>query len=114
MTKRTAPNNLHPTARDLLETLEQEYVFEHHERVLLHQALTALSLSLQAAEVIAAEGLTIKTVRGGGCKTHPAVAVQRNASLTFASLLRTLDLAPDGRKSAPIPGARIRTGGRVQ
>ena len=113
MTQGQIPGNLRPEARELVETIEQEYVLEPHERILLHQAAVALSLSLEAAELIAAEGLTTRMARGG-CKTHPAVAVQRNASVTFAALLKAIGLAADGRRTVAVPGARSRLGGRVQ
>jgi P27 family predicted phage terminase small subunit len=113
MTKHDIPHTLRREARDLIATVEQEYVLDPHERALLYQAGIALDLSLQAAEIVAAEGLTVKAANGG-CKTHPAVAVQRNASATFATLLRALGLTADGRRTVPIPGSRDRLGGRVQ
>jgi P27 family predicted phage terminase small subunit len=111
MTMSDIPGYLRQEARDLIENAEQEYVFDPHERVLLYQAATALSLALEAAETIAAEGMTVATAKGG-LKTHPAVAIQRNASVTFASLLKAIGLAKDGRRTAPVPGARNRLGGR--
>jgi hypothetical protein len=74
MTKQEALHNLRREARDLVATIEREYVLDPHERALLYQAGIALDLSLQAAEIVAAEGLTVKAANGG-CKTHPAVAV---------------------------------------
>ncbi len=113
MTSHEIPPNLRREARELIETVEQEYVLDPHERTLLYQAGIALNLSLQAAEIVAAEGLTVKA-SNGGCKTHPAIAVQRNASATFAALLKALGLTSDGRRTVPIPGSRDRLGGRVQ
>jgi len=55
MTKAQPPRNLHPEARELLLDLEQEFVFDPSERVLLGQAAQALSLSIEAAETIAKE-----------------------------------------------------------
>jgi len=62
----------------------------------LYHAATALSLALEAAEAIATEGMTVATAKGG-LKTHPAVAIQRNASITFASLLKA-DRLGEGRQ----------------
>ena len=113
MTKSQLPNHLHPGAREFYETLDQEFVFDGHERALLREAATALSISLEAADVIATEGMSVKATRGG-LKTSPYVQIQRNASVTFASLLKALGLTADGRKNVAIPGARSRLGGRVQ
>jgi phage terminase small subunit len=114
MTTSPLPSNLHRAALDLIEAAEQEYVFDHHERALLHQAAIALSVSLEAAEIVAVEGMFIKTARGGGLKQHPAVGIQRSASITFSTLLKALGLTVDGRRNVAVPGARNRLGGRVQ
>jgi hypothetical protein len=60
MTKRQLPNHFHPEAREFYENLEQEFVFDCHERALLREAGTALSISLEAAEFIATEGMIVK------------------------------------------------------
>jgi hypothetical protein len=72
MTKHQPSRNLHPEARELIESLEQEFVFDPSERVLLGQAAQALSLSLEASAILDKEGMTVRIGRGGGLKGIPA------------------------------------------
>jgi hypothetical protein len=70
---------------------------------LLTHAAEAWDRCSQARETIAREGLTTPT-RDGGSKLHPAVRVENDCRLTFARLIRELDLdlvPPVETKRAP-------------
>ena len=56
------------------------------------------------------DGLTVTTA-DGGMKAHPAVAIERDARLAFARLVRELDLdagAPSGGSRPPALGSNRR------
>jgi hypothetical protein len=73
---------------------------EHHLRLL--QLCCEAWDRCQAARVeLDRDGLTVPG-REGGCRPHPAVAIERDSRLACARLLRELDL-----DSAPAPPARI-------
>ena len=58
---------------------------------LLTLAAEALDRCAQAREAVDKDGLTVRTA-DGGLKTHPCIAIERDARLAFARLLRELDL----------------------
>jgi len=90
-----------------------DYSLEPHHIRLLTLACEAFDRCTQAREAIAAEGLTIAT-GDGGCKAHPAVAIERDSRLAFCRCLRELDLdvePPANSRTAP-PALRSNRGGR--
>jgi len=68
-----------------------DYELQGHHVRLLTLAAEAFDRCDQAREIIAKDGLTIPT-GDGGLKAHPAVAIERDARLAFARLIRELDL----------------------
>jgi phage terminase small subunit len=80
---------------------------EHHVR-LLTLAGEAWDRAAQAREVLARDGIVVSD-RYGAPKAHPAVAIERDARIAFARMVRELDL--DGE---PTPESRVpRIGGRL-
>jgi P27 family predicted phage terminase small subunit len=78
-----------------------DFELEPHHVLLLSAAAEAIDRCQQAREMIAAEGITVRTA-DGGAKAHPAIAIERDSRLAFARLLRELDLDV----SAPAENAR--------
>lgn len=74
---------------------------DHHRRILL-AACEASDRATQAREVVAREGLTTATARGGA-RVHPAVSVERDSRLAFVRCLRELGLSDEA--DAPRPPA---------
>src|SRR5256885_16891262 len=74
---------------------------EHHVR-LLTLACEAYDTAVTARKVIATKGLTFKD-RFGQPKPRPEVAIERDARIAFARLLRELDLdvEPPGDEPGP-------------
>ena|SRR5436309_12041277 len=66
---------------------------EHHVR-LLTLAAEAFDRAVQARKIIARKGLTFRD-RFGQPKPRPEVAIERDARIAFARLLRELDLDVD-------------------
>ena len=77
---------------------------EHHVR-LLTLASEAFDRAVAARKIIARRGLTFKD-RWGQPKPRPEVAIERDARIAFARLLRELDLdvdpPPEGRRPPPL------------
>ena len=93
---RRAPGHLRrPTRAWWREGVADYHLEAHHER-LLTMAGEAFDRATEARETIEAEGAYFKD-RIGCPKAHPAVAVERDARVLFARLIRELDL--DGEPS---------------
>jgi phage terminase small subunit len=78
----------------------------HHLR-LLEAAADAWEQMTQARVVLQREGLTVATQHGQ--RKHPCVAIEHDAAIRFARLMRELDLDSDGPRPelyARPPGLR--------
>jgi phage terminase small subunit len=84
-----------------------DYVLEPHHIRLLTLAAEAWDRSQEARKQVAAEGLTFED-RYGSPHPHPAVNIERDARLSFARLMRELDLDAEPPSDTRIP----RRGGR--
>src|SRR6266700_6391667 len=89
------------TAEWWLTVLRTWELDEHHVR-LLTLAAEAFDRAVQAREVIARKGMTFRD-RFGQPKPRPEVAIERDARIAFARLLRELDLDVDGPREEPRP-----------
>ena len=97
------------TAAWWLEVVTTWDLDAHHVR-LLTLAAEAFDRSVQARKVVARKGLTFRD-RFGQPKARPEVAMERDARLSFARLLRELDLdvdGPDADESRPPSLRRMR------
>lgn len=110
------PKGLPVAERALWDTFVGSYQFSADDTAgleLLHQALLAHSRARSAATIVEREGEVIRD-RFGGCKAHPAVAVELQARRLYTDLLRRLglDLEPlrpgPGRPTGGRPGMPIR------
>lgn len=105
--KPRAPAHLRSETRAWFGAVCADYQLESHHIRLLTHACEAFDRCTQAREILATEGVTIPT-GGGGCKAHPAIAIERDSRLAFARLVRELDLdyePPSSARSGP-PGLR--------
>ncbi len=96
------PAHLSPSARQWWTTTVAAYVLEEHHLRLLQLLCEAWDRSQAAREVLDREGLT--TPGREGTKPHPCVAIERDARLAIARLVRELDLdvaPPIGERIAP-------------
>ena len=97
------PAHLRLETADWWRTVLADYELEQHHVRLLHLACEAWDRGQQAREAMDRDGLTIGT-GDGGLKAHPAVAIERDARLAFARLVRELDLdagAPSTSRRPP-------------
>jgi len=90
----TAPRHLSPAQRSFWRSVVSEYQLESHHYELLKLVCQALDRAEEARAILAAEGLTIEG--RFGARAHPAAAIERDAAVRAARLLRELglDLAP--------------------
>ena len=79
-----------------------EYDLDQHHHRLLMLAAQAFDRAEQARVILARDGLVTCTDQGG-LKAHPAVAIERDARVAFARLLRELDLDMTSEADAPRP-----------
>jgi len=102
--KLTAPAHLtEPTAAWWLQ-VQDDYSLEPHHVRLLSLACEAYDRTQQARELLDRDGPVMVT--DGGLKTHPAVAIERDARLAFARLLRELDLDSEPAAASRPPALR--------
>jgi hypothetical protein len=105
-----AEGHLRPATRRWIAYVRENWQLdEHHERLLI-LAGESFDRATAAREAIDANGLTY-TDRFGAPRTRPEVAVERDARLAFARLLRQLDLDAPPVPSPMSLGPR-RGGGR--
>ena len=103
LTTPAPPTHLTPESAQWWRSVLADYELEEHHVRLLHLACEAWDRGQQAREEIDRDGLTIRT-GDGGLKAHPAVAIERDARLAFARLVRELDLdagAPSESRRPP-------------
>lgn len=97
-----APSHLTPEAAAWWRIVQTDYNLEAHHVKLLTLACEAFDRAQQQRVFIDADGPVTRT-SDGGLKAHPAVAIERDARLAFARLLRELDLdtEPPEERSRP-------------
>ena len=99
------PAHLSPSAAQWWATTVETYVlWEHHLR-LLQLACEAWDRSQQARVELDRDGLTVSG-REGGVRPHPCIAIERDARLAVARLVRELDLdtePPVSERVGPLP-----------
>lgn len=96
-----APSHLTAPTKAWWRQVAAEYDLEAHHLRLLTLACEAWDRAAQAREILAESGPVIDD-RFGQPKAHPAVAIERDARIAFARLVRELDL--DGE---PLPDPRM-------
>ena len=108
-----APAHLADATRAWWRSVVREYKLEPHHLRLLQAAAEAWDRAVDAQSLLARDGLVIAG-REGGMRPHPAVAIRRDAEVSFARLLRELDLdteAPSDVRTAPPALRSNRRGG---
>lgn len=87
-----APSHLSPEASRFWRETVAEFDLRPHHMLLLGAACDQIDLIAAAREAVAGHGgLTIKDPHGR-TTAHPAVAIQRNATIALSRILRELDL----------------------
>ncbi len=109
--KPTAPKHLRASTRHWYEEVTTEYQLEPHHLHLLGLACQALDRAEDAREAIAIHGTTFED-RFGCPHARPEVAIERDARIAFARLLRELDLDVEAPPTAPRPPA-LRSNRRI-
>jgi phage terminase small subunit len=97
-----APAHLTPETAGWWLHVHAEFDLEMHHTRLLTLACEAFDRCGQARALIDADG-PVTVTPDGGMKAHPAVAIERDARLAFARLLRELDLdtKPPSERARP-------------
>jgi phage terminase small subunit len=85
------PNTLSPAAQSWWKATTEEYELEPHHVRLLSEAAHSWDRAAQARALVDAEGIVVRD-RFGQVKSHPAVAIERDARNVFVRIMRELDL----------------------
>jgi P27 family predicted phage terminase small subunit len=85
------PSHLSPSARQWWQATVEMYVLQEHHLRLLQLLCEGWDRAQAAREQLDREGLTVPG-REGGIRPHPCIAIERDARLAVARLLRELDL----------------------
>jgi P27 family predicted phage terminase small subunit len=98
------PAHLSPSARQWWQTTVEGYVLQEHHLRLLQLACEAWDEAQKARAQVEREGLTVSG-REGGMRPHPCIAIERDARLAVARLVRELDLdiePPVSERAGPL------------
>ena len=98
------PSHLRPATRRWWREVVESWELESHHRMLLSLAGTAWDRAHQAREQVEQHGLASQTA-AGGLKLSPFVRAEQEALVTFARILRELDLDLEGPAEAKRPPA---------
>jgi len=106
------PDHLSEAGKKWWRSVTADFDLEPHHLHLLRLAAEALDRAEEARALLAVEGIVTRT-GDGGVKAHPGVAIERDARLAAARLIRELDLDCDApaERSRP-PALRSNSRGR--
>jgi phage terminase small subunit len=95
MSKNDVPEGLSERSAALWRDLVPRRVASLQRQQLLVEGLRSLDRIEEARRVIAAEGLILRSARSGVAHAHPAVAIERQARVSFFRIWRELGLVVD-------------------
>jgi hypothetical protein len=104
------PQHLSAAMQSWWNAVVRDYELESHHLRLLELAADCWDRLATARAELLREGLTITTA--SGTKQHPAVAIERDARLAFARLIRELDLDCPAPPPGPYRPPAIRSNRR--
>lgn len=96
------PSHLSAEAAAWWGKVAADYMLESHHWKLVQAACEAWDRCQQAREVLADQGLVFVD-KHGQPRAHPAVAIERDARIAFARVLRELQLDVDAPAEARPP-----------
>jgi phage terminase small subunit len=106
-----APKHLSTSAAAWFNVVVNSFELEAHHTLLLTAACEAWDRGQQAREVIAIEGAYF-TDRQGNRKAHGAIQVEKDCRISFARIVRELDLNTEPPKDSSRPPQLSRYGRR--
>lgn len=101
------PPHLSADAAEWWRAVCRDYDLADHHLHLLRCACEAMDRMGQARQALAAHGGLTFTDERGVIRAHPAVAMERDARIGFARLVRELDLDGGMVAEAPRPPALV-------
>lgn len=102
MSNAKPPNHLRPETAQWFKDVTSQYELEPHHVRLLTLAAESWDRCQQAREVLNRDGLTYRD-RFGAPRARPEVAIERDARMAFARLVRELGLDLLPPPEAPRP-----------
>jgi len=107
MTEPAPPEHLTASTAEWWRLVTRDYSLEPHHLRLLQMACEAWDRSQQARAEVARHGGVTFTDERGSIKAHPAIAIERDARVAFARLVRELDLDTGAPSEAKRPPALV-------
>lgn len=101
------PPHLSPDSADWWREVTRDYELCGHHLHLLRLACEALDRAAQARQALHDHGAVTFIDPKGTIRAHPAVAIERDARIGFARLVRELDLDGGAASEAPRPPALL-------
>ena len=98
----TPPKHLSDRAKSWWKSVHASFELEEHHCHLLRLACESLDRCEEAREILAREGITFRDDRGN-VRAHPAVAIEKDARIAAARLIRELDLDVEPPAESPRP-----------
>ncbi|UQR65091.1 P27 family phage terminase small subunit [Bradyrhizobium sp. C-145] len=105
------PAHLTEQTRAWWRFVVREYALEPHHLRILQAAAECWDRLQQAREILLRDGLVVEG-REGGIRPHPAVAIERDSRISFARLVRELDLDTEPSSSARTAPPALRSNRR--
>ena len=105
-----APNGLTEETAAWWRQVNREFLLEPHHLKLLTLAAQALDRVIETRQTLSEQGLTYLD-RFGAPRARPEAAIERDARLAFARLLRELDLDCTAPETARPPAIRSNRSG---
>lgn len=105
MTQPTPPAHLSATSSAWWDEVLRNYALEGHHLRLLQAACESWDRMQQARQALADHGGLTFTDERGVIRSHPCVAHERDARISFARLVRELDLDCGAPTETPRPPA---------
>jgi P27 family predicted phage terminase small subunit len=107
MTQPEPPEHLSADSAAWWRDVLRDYGLEPHHLRLLQSACEAWDRMQQARQALADHGALTFTDERGTIRAHPAVAMERDARVAFARLVRELDLDTGPAAEARRPPALV-------
>lgn len=103
MTHPQPPKHLSPESSAWWSEVLRDYALESHHLRLLQAACESWDRMQQARQALADHGGLTFTDERGAIRSHPCVAHERDARISFARLVRELDLDCGSPSETPRP-----------
>jgi P27 family predicted phage terminase small subunit len=109
MRSKPVPSHLQPESKAWFTSVVSDYELQEHHLKLLQLACEAWDRCADARQQLKKDGIVIEG-REGGCRPHPAVAIERDSANRFAALVKQLGLDEEEAPRMGRPPESVKVG----